>query len=112
MKHSLSMCVNCSAPLVRIPTVRMRITLDDGVTLSVQASSSAYCTPRDDDGPYTHVEVGFIRNANDEPMSAPAHWAQYADCPDYGVDSDVYAYVPVYDVECFIAEHGGRKYFT
>lgn len=31
----------------------------DGFTMSVQASRSHYCTPRNDVGPYTAVEVGF-----------------------------------------------------
>ena len=35
-------------------TVRCR----DGFEMSVQASLHHYCTPQQDDGPYTHVEVG------------------------------------------------------
>jgi hypothetical protein len=32
------------------------ITLPDGTLLSVQASAQHYCSPRDDNGPYTHFE--------------------------------------------------------
>ena len=35
------------------------IVCKDGTTLSVQASEFHYCTPRDNKGPYTHVEIGF-----------------------------------------------------
>jgi hypothetical protein len=34
----------------------------DGATLSIQASKSHYCTPRDNKGPYSSIEVGFIQN--------------------------------------------------
>jgi hypothetical protein len=34
----------------------------DGSTLSVQASRYHYSKPRDDKGPYTHVEVGFLHH--------------------------------------------------
>ena len=35
------------------------ITLSNGVELSVQASEYHYCSPRDNDGPWTSVEVGI-----------------------------------------------------
>lgn len=31
----------------------------DGTTMSVQVGNGLYCTPRDNNGPYTHVEVGY-----------------------------------------------------
>lgn len=75
----------------------------DGTTLSVQASSSHYCTPRDNDGPYTHVEV----------------WNIYATCAPYfpdnwsekygGGDGEPFGYVPVEEVAAFISAHGGLK---
>ena len=34
-------------------------TLSNGVELSVQASDNHYCSPRDNDGPWTSVEVGI-----------------------------------------------------
>ena len=33
--------------------------LSNGVELSVQASDNHYCSPRDNDGPWTSVEVGI-----------------------------------------------------
>jgi hypothetical protein len=35
------------------------ITCADGLQVSVQASRDHYCSPRNDTGPWTHVEVGF-----------------------------------------------------
>ena len=38
-------------------TVAPTVVCKDGSELSVQASWGHYCTPRDNFGPYTHVEV-------------------------------------------------------
>lgn len=74
--------------------LRPRLTCADGTTLSVQASSYHYCTPRNDVGPYTHVEVGY-------PSVLPSWWDEYAD-----PSGDVAGWVPVQLVEEFITEHG------
>ena len=78
----------------------------DGFSLSIQASRFHYCTPRDDEGPHSEVEVGFIRDADDKPAAPPETWREFAD-GDF--PNDVYGYVPMWLVESFIAEHGGRK---
>jgi len=31
----------------------------NGLTFSMQASSSHFCTPKSNDGPWTHVEIGY-----------------------------------------------------
>lgn len=72
-----------------------RITCKDGFTVSVQASWSAYCIPRSDAPPYTHVEVGYP--SQHEPLLEP-----YED----GEGSDVFGYVPVEVVEKIIDKHG------
>jgi len=82
-----------------------RIKCVDGVSLSVQASQYAYCLPRQDEGPYHAVEVGFIEDADGKPMVPPESWAEFADGQ---FPSDVYGYVPVEIVESFIETHGGR----
>ena len=84
-----------------------RITCKDGVTLSVQASQYHYCHPRGDRGPWTHVEVGFIRDGNDLPVAAPDSWVDYAE--DGHVFSDVFAYIPAALVADFIAFHNGDR---
>lgn len=80
-----------------------RIEMADGESLSVQASSSHYCEPREDIAYWTHVEVGYPS------VSPPETWSEYFD-GDWdnsdGTDS-VYGYVPIDLVIDFINEHGG-----
>jgi hypothetical protein len=71
----------------------------DGLILSVQASESHYCEPRSNEGPYTHVEVGFPSSR--QPVLLP-----YAENPDDPTGT-VYAYVPTQVVLDVINEHGG-----
>ncbi len=64
----------------------------DGTTLSVQASEYHYCTPRDNKGPYTAVEV----------------WCVSSGVTEFGYsEEDPSAYVPIEDVVRFIENHGG-----
>ena len=73
----------------------------DGATVSVQASEFHYCTPRNDDGPYTHVEAGFPS------VTPPASWAEYGDSLEPTLTADVYGYLPVALIHEFIDAHGG-----
>jgi len=68
-----------------------RITLDDGTELSVQASSSHYCSPKDDVGPYVSLEV-LIE------VGKP--------CPSWG-NHQPYGWVSIRKLECLIARRGG-----
>lgn len=94
-----------SAPVNKAPgfTYRLpcpRIVCADGTSISVQASQNHYCTPNNDTGPWTHVEVGF-------PSSPPGSlWHDYAEDPDNPTGT-VYAYVPIHLVIWYIAAHGG-----
>ena len=74
----------------------------DGATISVQASRIHCCHPRDDEGPYTKVEVGFPTNVDE----MPASWKEYATDADQAV-ADIYAFIPIELVAQFIDEHGG-----
>jgi hypothetical protein len=76
-----------------------RIVCEDGFSLSAQASHGAYCSPREDIGPWWAVEVGY-------PSAAPELIMEYAEQPEKPTDT-VYAYVPVELVEQLIALHGG-----
>lgn len=83
--------------------VRGLTTCVDGTTLSVQASGTHFCTPRDNDGPYTHVEVWNVY-ATCTPYF-PDHWSEkYGD----GEDGPL-GYVPVEEIATFISAHGGLK---
>jgi hypothetical protein len=76
-----------------------RVTCRDEYSVSVQASEGSYCTPRDDFGPYTAVELGF-------PTLADPMLDGYAEDPSKPTDT-VYAYVPVGVVRDLIVKHGG-----
>ena len=70
-----------------------------GLKLSVQASRRHYCTPRTDEGPWTHVEV-MASGCDLRTLGSlrPHH--------DTGVRG-LYGYVPVATVLSLVDEHGG-----
>lgn len=68
----------------------------DGTTLSVQASETHYCTPRDNFGPYTEVEVWCVTGAGPDGVTEF----------DYS-DGDPSGYVPIEQVALLIDNHGG-----
>lgn len=78
-----------------------RIECMDGFSLSVQASHGAYCSPRQNVGPWYLVEVGF-------PSSEPINLMSYAENPETPTKT-VYGYVPIDLVEELIMSHGGIK---
>lgn len=71
----------------------------DGFRVSVQASQSNYCEPRDDTGPYTHIEAGF-------PSDYDFYLNEYAEDPDRPSQT-VYGWVPVHVIRMCIDAHGG-----
>ena len=83
-----------------------RIICKDGTSLSVQASETHYCTPRDNGGDYYKKEVGYIKDAENKALVPPDTWCNYADGE---FPSEVYGYVPVELIEEFIESHGGVK---
>jgi len=81
-----------------------RVECKDGTTLSVQASETHYCSPRENNpGWYNTVEVGFPS------IAPPETWEEYFDGDWENGDrtASVYGYIPVDLVEAFIVEHGG-----
>ena len=80
-------------------TVIMGMKCRDGFTMSVQASRYHYCSPRDDVGPYSEVEVGY-------PSSREELLMPYAEEPDKPTDT-VYSYVPIEVVAKVVEKHGG-----
>ena len=82
----------------RFPIAK-RIVCVDGFSISVQANEVAYCSPRENIGPWHKVEVGFPSDTPDLIMS-------YAEC-ETSPTRTVYGYVPIELVEELIASHGG-----
>ena len=73
----------------------------DGTSVSVQASRTHYCSPRNDYGPWLEVEVGFPS------VKPPSSWKKFAD--DWKSPTEtVYVYVPIEYVRRFIKAHGGE----
>lgn len=88
--------------LMHRPTARMRrlgkvpeIVCADGFAMSVQASETHYCSPRNATGPWASVEVGYP--SQDEPLLGE------------DFNQDVWGYVPVSTVAAIIDKHGGFK---
>lgn len=80
------------------------IVCKDGFRVSVQARCTSYCIPRDNIGPYTHVELGFPSEA---PIPEIMYYAEDPSNP----TKTVYAYVPVDLVQKLIDAHGGEETF-
>lgn len=80
---------------------RPRIYCKDGVSLSVQAGKTMYCTPRDSFGPWSEVEVGFIEDEDGNKVEVPESWDRYSD------GENIWAYIPIEMVMYFIMSHGG-----
>ena len=78
-----------------------QIVCADDLRMSVQASRTHYCSPREDEGPWSEVEVGFPSQRVEELMP----YAEDADKP----TETVYAWVPIEVVEAVIAAHGGSE---
>jgi hypothetical protein len=76
-----------------------RIYCKDGYNFSVQARSGAYCSPREDFGPWYEVEVGYPSAVEDTLMP-------YVDDDSKPLNT-VYGYVPIDIVEEIVARHGG-----
>ncbi len=86
---------------------RPSIVCNDGLKMSVQASSAHMCSPKQSFEPnsekqYFTVEVGF-------PSETIPEFLEYMDWPIEEVDptASIYAYVPIYVVEEVIVKHGG-----
>lgn len=78
------------------------IKLENGGKLSVQATHTHYCEPRNSTGPWTAVEVGFP-----EGVYLPDSWKPFADYPKAGGwrSSDVFGWVPVELVRDLILQY-------
>lgn len=81
--------------------IKPRIECKDGFSMSVQASDTHYCEPREKWPPYWSFEVGFPSQMEEALM-------EYAENPENPTGS-VYGYVPASVLEEIIVKHGGIK---
>jgi len=82
--------------------IRRPVVCKDGFEMSVQASENHYCSPRQDDGPWISVEVGFPS----EKVNILMPYVENADTDD--PTEEVYPYVPSEVVVAIIMSHGGQ----
>lgn len=78
---------------------RRPVVCRDGFTMSIQAGVGLYCTPSEDVGPWSTVEVGFPSQIE------PLLW-EYAETPGEWTDT-IYPRVPVEVVAAVVEVHGG-----
>jgi hypothetical protein len=77
------------------------VQFESGFGVSIQASQTSYCSPRNNTGPYTHVELGF-------PTAFEQLIISYAEDQSEPTDT-VYGYVPAGLVQALTIKHGGIK---
>lgn len=82
-------------------SILSRLQCKDGFNISMQASKYHYCSPRDDVGPYTHVELGFPSEAEELLIT----WAEDAT----NLTGSVYSNVPLFVVSAIVLSHGGLE---
>ena len=76
-----------------------KVVCADGFTMSVQASENHYCSPRNNEGPWSSAEIGYPSRIE------PLLW-NYADEPGKWTDT-VYGYVPIELIAAVVEVHGG-----
>jgi hypothetical protein len=76
-----------------------RLEMEDGFTMSVQAGSHSYSTPREMVGEYEELEVGF-------PSECEPLLEEYAE-DSADLTETVYGYVPAEVILEVIEKHGG-----
>jgi hypothetical protein len=79
--------------------INRKIVCADGFAMSVQASESAYSTPRENEGPYTAAEVGY-------PTEEESLLMGYVEDASRPTDT-VYPYVPSAVISLVCVKHGG-----
>ena len=83
-----------------------RIVCADGFSMSVQAHAGSYCTPRQAEGPHTHMEGGFPSSAPLDPELLASRENRW-DEEDGDPTETVYPYVAREVFEREFALHGG-----
>lgn len=79
-----------------------RVECKDGFTISIQAGSYSYCTPRDSNGPWSCFELGYPSQELGEEFD------EYCEDPQNPLET-VYGYVPEELIQKLIKSHGGLK---
>lgn len=89
-----------------------RVFFNNGGDISIQASRTAYSQPRDNEGPYTHMELGYPSEGTVLPKNVLKYVEQGGVYNDDGSENpykNVYPYVPVSVIKELINANGGIK---
>lgn len=101
--------------VVKFKPLYERVYFNNGGNISIQASRTAYSKPRNDEGPYTHMEMGYPSKNTVLPKNVLKYVEQSATYNDDGSYSgndpynSVYPYVPVSVIKQLIQANGGIK---
>jgi hypothetical protein len=98
-------------PVVKFKPLYGRVEFNNGGKVSIQASRSHYSKPRNDEGPYTHVEIGFPTRETRIPklLIRFEETSQHGQGEDFNPYDSVYPYVPASVVNKLIQMNGGVK---
>jgi hypothetical protein len=78
---------------------RIRIVCLDGFVVSIQAGKSIFCQPRNNQGPYSSLEIYFLG-------------ADHPELEKYSNGNGVYGFVPVEAIRTLIDAHGGESHLV
>jgi hypothetical protein len=98
-------------PVLKSKPLYGRVEFNNGGKVSIQASRSHYCQPRNDEGPYTHVEIGFPTRETRIPklLIRFEESSQHGQGEGFNPYESVYGYVPASVVNKLIQMNGGVK---
>ena len=83
-----------------MPKFFKKVVCADGFTMSVQAGTGGYSSPRKGPGPFTAVEVGF-------PSQREELLMEFVDAGSEDPTEQVYGWVPTKVILDVITKHGG-----
>lgn len=83
---------------------RPRVICEDGFSISIQAGQGLYCHPRNYDGNYTKVELGFPSDYEEDILQYAESFGEFDDPRE-----TVYPYVPVEVIFKALQKHGEIK---
>jgi hypothetical protein len=86
-----------------------RIYFNNGGSVSIQCNRTTYCEPRNDEGPYSEMELGFPSEGTVIPDELMRYVDGNIDDEDFSPYKSVYGYVPVSIIKMMVAANGGIK---
>lgn len=95
--------------VVKFKPLYERVYFNNGGNISIQASRTAYSNPRNDEGPYTHMEMGYPSKDTVLPKNVLRYVEQSSLEGTNDPYDSVYPYVPVSVIKELVQANGGVK---